>query len=297
MQLWQNAKYGCAKGVVLFAATLSFAAEKPPTGVTYHLEPTQSLSRFSPKQRNLLQKLNRADAAHLGQWKHLIVPSRWDLDELAYSPMPEFIDELSDGPQTLVVDLPAQVFGAYEFGILVRWGPVSSGHPGDATPPGRYQLNWKARVRISSVNNSWIMPWYFNFDTITGYGFHQYSLPGRPASHGCVRLLECDAKWLFHWGKSGTPVRILDHYDFSSPRPWMQPAWWSRGVTFRGSADTPIRFGYRRAGMISPLSALSLYPLEAATFDSTPSNSPVYFFAVWAFAIRRLEQSKLVPAW
>ena len=49
--------------------------------------------------------------------------------------------------------------------------------------------------------------------------------------------------------------------------------------------------------MISPLSALSLYPLEAATFDSTPSNSPVYFFAVWAFAIRRLEQSKLVPAW
>ena len=239
MQLWQNAKYGCAKGVVLFAATLSFAAEKPPTGVTYHLEPTQSLSRFSPKQRNLLQKLNRADAAHLGQGKHLIVPSRWDLDELAYSPMPEFIDELSNGPQTLVVDLPAQVFGAYEFGILVRWGPVSSGHPGDATPPGRYQLNWKARVRISSVNNSWIMPWYFNFDTITGYGFHQYSLPGRPASHGCVRLLECDAKWLFHWGKSGTPVRILDHYDFSSPRPWMQPAWWSRGVTFRGSADTP----------------------------------------------------------
>ena len=89
MQPWRNAKYGCAKGVVLFAATLSFAAEKPPTDITYHLEPTQSLSRFSPKQHNLLQKLNRADAAHLGQWKHLIVPSRWDLDELAYSPMPE----------------------------------------------------------------------------------------------------------------------------------------------------------------------------------------------------------------
>jgi hypothetical protein len=177
-----------------------------------------------------LQKLNRVDAAHLGQWKHLIVPSRWDLDELAYSPMPEFIEELTDGPQTLVVDLPAQVFGAYEFGTLVRWGPVSSGRPGDSTPPGRYQLNWKARVRISSVNNSWIMPWYFNFDTITGYGFHKYSLPGRPASHGCVRLLESDAKWVFHWGQSGTPVRILGHYDFSSPRPWMRPAWWSRGV-------------------------------------------------------------------
>ena len=72
------------------------------------------------EKRNLLQKLNRADAAHLGQWKHLIVPSRWDLDELAYSPMPEFIQELSDSRQTLVVHLPAQVFGAYEFGTLVR---------------------------------------------------------------------------------------------------------------------------------------------------------------------------------
>jgi len=60
------------------------------------------------EKRNLLQKLNRADAAHLGQWKNLIVPSRWDVDELAYSPLPEFIEELTNGPQTLVVDLPAQ---------------------------------------------------------------------------------------------------------------------------------------------------------------------------------------------
>ena len=71
----------------------------------------------------------------------------------------------------------------------------------------------------------------FLYRDITGYGFHKSSLPGRPASHGCVRLLESDAKWLFHWGQSGTPVRILGHYNFSRARPWMQPAWWSRGVT------------------------------------------------------------------
>jgi lipoprotein-anchoring transpeptidase ErfK/SrfK len=235
--------YGCAKGV-LFASTLSLylAARGLPAAVTYRLEPTQPLSRFSPAQRKLLQKLNRADAAHLGGWKSLIVPSRWDLDELAYSPMPESIEPLSDVPQAVVVDLPAQVFGAYKFGALVRWGPVSSGGPGHSTSPGRYHLNWKARVRISSVDDTWIMPWCFNFDTTTGYAFHQYSLPGRPASHGCIRLLEVDAMWLFHWGRYGTPVRVLGHYDFSSPRPWMQPVWWSRGVTLpslvAGASDT-----------------------------------------------------------
>lgn len=234
----RHALYGFAKGIVLFAFALSlvFAEELPP--VTYHLEPTQPLSRFSPKQRNLLEKLNRVDGAHLGEWKHLIVPSRWDLDELAYSPMPQSIQSSSDRPQTLVVDLPAQVFGAYEFGALVRWGPVSSGGLGRATPPGHYHLQWSERVRISSLNDSWVMPWYFNFDTSTGFAFHQYSLPGRPASHGCIRLLKSDAIWLFHWGRSGTPVTVVGQYDFSGERPWMEPAWWSHGVTLPHSHAT-----------------------------------------------------------
>lgn len=230
---------GFARCVVFFTSALSFAAQEPLDGVTYHLEFTQPLSRFSPKQRNLLQKLNRVDAAHLAGWKRLIVPSRWDLDELAYSPMPGSIEQFSNRHQTLIVDVPAQVFGAYEFGTLVRWGPVSSGGPGRSTPPGRYHLNWNARVRISSVDDSWIMPWYFNFDSTSGYGFHEYSLPGRPASHGCIRLLDVDAKWLFHWGHSGTPVLVYGRYEFKRPRPWMQPAWWLRGVVLPGSAATP----------------------------------------------------------
>lgn len=231
---------GFAKGaaVFVFASTLSFAAQESAAAIKYHLEPTQPLLRFSPKQRNLLQKLNRADAAHLGGWKWLIVPSRWELDELAYSPMPGSVAQWSDEPRTLMVDLPAQVFGAYEFGTLVRWGPVSSGGPGRSTPPGHYHLNWNARVRISSVNDSWVMPWYFNFDDTSGYGFHEYSLPGRAASHGCIRLLDADAKWLFHWGRCGTPVIVRGHYDFSRPRPWMQPAWWLHGVAIPGPAAT-----------------------------------------------------------
>jgi lipoprotein-anchoring transpeptidase ErfK/SrfK len=233
IRLWRYAMYGCVSGLALIASSTSFAAET--VELTYHLESTQDLSRFNPKQRYLLQKLNRADAAHLGRLKRLIVPSRWDLEELTYSPLPRSNEELSARPRAIVVDLPAQVFGAYEFGTLVRWGPVSSGGPGRSTPSGRYHLNWNARLRISSVDDSWIMPWYFNFDSTSGYGFHEYSLPGRPASHGCLRLLEADARWLFHWGHPGTPVVVRGRYDFTRPTPWMKPAWWSSHVRLPSS--------------------------------------------------------------
>src|SRR5262249_419744 len=157
----QNPRNGCAKGVVLFTFTLALAAQETPHDLSYHLEPTQPLSRFTSRQRLLLQKLNRVDAAHLARWNRLIVPTRWQLEELASTPMPVSIDHLSNRPRSLIVSLPAQVFGAYEFGSLVRWGPVSSGSLGRATTPGRYRLNWNSRLRISSINDDWIMPWYF----------------------------------------------------------------------------------------------------------------------------------------
>ncbi len=193
------------------------------------------MSQFSSRQIELLEKLNRVDRAHLGRLRRLIVPDRWDLDDLAYSPMPRSMPSLSSEPKSVVVDVPAQVFGAYEFGTLVRWGPVCSGSRANQTPPGEYTLHWNARVRISSVDPTWIMPWYFNFDSIIGLGFHQYSLPGGPASHGCIRMLESDARWLFFWGRRGTPVLVKGEYNFAGGRPWLQPGWLSRGVNISSS--------------------------------------------------------------
>jgi hypothetical protein len=53
------------------------------------------------------------------------------------------------------------------------------------------------------------MPWY-QFSNDRGFGVHQYDLPGRPASHGCVRMLERDAKWVYEWVRVDTqPERTL----------------------------------------------------------------------------------------
>jgi hypothetical protein len=130
---------------------------------------------------------------------------------------------------------------------------VSSGDRHHATPAGFYHLNWNARIRISSENDEWVMPWFFNFCNKIGLGLHQYTLPGRPASHGCVRLLLADAKWLFYWGQkwelasdgqvlaNGTPVMIVGGYDYESARPWLQPGWWAEGVTLPASDLASLR--------------------------------------------------------
>jgi hypothetical protein len=86
------------------------------------------------------------------------------------------------------------------------------------------------------------MPWYFNFASGRGLALHQYTLPGRPASHGCVRLLATDAKWLYRWGDgwavddgemvhTGTLVLLTGKYNFAAPQPWLKPEWWAKGIS------------------------------------------------------------------
>jgi hypothetical protein len=230
--------------LIFSICAMGWAAGGKKTSLTFHLEPARPLSRFEPEQIALLEKLNRADTAHLANLKQMIVPNRWDLGHLAYSPMPLVVPWLSDLRKALVVEIGAQVFGAYEFGLLIQWGPVSTGGSTHETPSGHYNLNWNARLHRSSENEDWVMPWYFNFSNERGFGVHQYDLPGRPASHGCVRMLERDAKWVYEWGEGwtlnpdshdvvgyGTPVLVIGSYDFKKRQPWLKPAWWGTGVT------------------------------------------------------------------
>jgi hypothetical protein len=217
-------------------------------GITYHVEDggadgRRVRDRFTPAQLVLLEKLNRADVNHLDRLASLVVPDVWLDDELAYSPMPRRYPNASTYPRLVIVYQPAQAFGAYEYGELVRWGPVSTGARTAPTPPGLFYLNWRAREHTSTVNPDWSMPWSFNFDNRLGLAFHEQALPGRPASHACVRLLAGDARWLFDWGEPwtldrggtrvlrlGTPVLVVGEYDFEARPPWQSLHWLARPV-------------------------------------------------------------------
>jgi len=219
----------------------------PEETITYRLQPLSGGLRelraaFDGPQLALLQKLNRVDLVHLARLESIVVPDRWDAGDLTYSPLPLWYDWAAAMPKALVVHQPAQVFGAYEFGRLVHWGPVSSGRKEAPTPEGLFSLNWKSKGRASTVNPEWFMPWYFNFGNIEGHSFHEHPLPGRPASHACVRLLSGDAQWLYHWGEqwrldprgrvltSGTPVLVLGAFDFAGDPPWRSTEFLTRRI-------------------------------------------------------------------
>lgn len=207
--------------------------------------------RFNDSQLTLLEKLNRADVEHLEQLREVVLPESWIDDELPYSVLPMRYAASELWSKFLVVYVPGQLFGAYEFGSLVRWGPVSSGGRSSPTSPGTFALNWRSTGRASTVDPDWFMRWYFNFGNRQGLAFHAYSLPGHPASHGCIRLLDRDAQWLFEWGqawvldpsrtrelKPGTRVFIVGDYDFDVAPPWLSLTWLSQHVELPSVAMT-----------------------------------------------------------
>jgi hypothetical protein len=92
--------------------------------------------------------------------------------------------------------------------------------------------NWKKKLSISTVSSEWKLPYNFNIHNIGGIGWHEYTLPGYPASHSCLRLLRKDAQWLYsyadtwilarwcHYKGKGTAVMVFGDYNWGGRRPW-----------------------------------------------------------------------------
>lgn len=193
-------------------------------------------TRLGPSLFAIVLRINRLDRKHLRGAASLIVPDE-TFDLASVSPLPRKLEAARSIPKLLLVSRQAQAFGAYEFGELVRWGPTSTGKKSTPTPAGLFHTNWRKRETRSSVNQSWILPWCFNIDNMTGVAFHKFDLPGYPASHGCVRLLEEDAKWVYDWAEPwllsksghsiqayGTPVIIFGDYLYGEKAPWQRLA-------------------------------------------------------------------------
>jgi len=152
--------------------------------------------------RNLLEDLQPGDT--------LVVPTQLGLDLRAYSPFPRYYQAAKEHKKIVILDKEIQAFAAYEDGVLRRWGIINTGTDASQTPEGRFNVNWKAENRISSLSpgvlnpkksdEMWDMTWVMNIHEKRGIHMHQYAMPtGGPASHGCVRMNDADAEWLFNW--------------------------------------------------------------------------------------------------
>ncbi|WP_118973085.1 L,D-transpeptidase [Taibaiella koreensis] len=208
--------------------------------IRYHAYPVKGVDTavktfrktYSAEQRWLILALNRLDNGSIGRADTLIVPDTLLPDMGAYSPFPAEVPMLKDVNKFVIFSYPIQAFAAYEKGKRVYWGPTSMGSKIHPTPTGLHFANWKAKETISTVNDEWKLKWNFNIANKEGVGWHQYSMPGYPASHSCLRMLAEQAQWMYSWAEQwivqgtstvlaqGTPVIVYGAYPFGSRRPW-----------------------------------------------------------------------------
>jgi len=118
------------------------------------------------------------------------------------------------GEVEIVVSIPLQRAYVYRGGALIGVTTVSTGKPGHRTPTGRFDILEKHARHFSNKYNNAPMPFMQRL-TWDGIALHAGQIPGRPASHGCVRLPLDFARLLFSATRVGASVHIVDH----SPAP------------------------------------------------------------------------------
>ncbi|MFD2938699.1 L,D-transpeptidase [Flavobacterium notoginsengisoli] len=213
--------------------------KEPESAVSFQFQKTKDwlkANEADSTKMNIVYAINRTDKANLKKQDSIVIPADFSGDLVYYLPFPIHVAALQEVSKIILFSYPTQTFAAYENGELVRTGPTNMGRKKDPTPTGLFFTNWKAEKTTSTFNDEWELKWNFNIENKLGVGFHQYELPGYPASHSCLRLLEKDAKFLYKFADEwilkdkenvkvkGTPVVVFGSYDFDGPKPWLQLA-------------------------------------------------------------------------
>lgn len=118
----------------------------------------------------------------------------------------------------IVVKLNAQILLAMEHNDVLAEFDCVTGDQEHPTDVGLFQVFRKDKKHFSKKYNAQMD--YALFFTSDGKAIHMAHLVGPCSylkyfgieaigSHGCVRLAEEDAKWLFDWTPLHTPVHVL----------------------------------------------------------------------------------------
>ena len=129
------------------------------------------------------------------------------------------------GPVIISISIEKQQMKLYDNNGVYAESPVSTGMPGHSTPMGVFSVIGKEVFHRSNIYSGAPMP-HMQRITWSGVAMHEGVLPGRPASHGCIRLPGAFATRLFGWTRMGARVVITPDYmtpaDFSHRLLWTQ---------------------------------------------------------------------------
>ena len=100
-----------------------------------------------------------------------------------------------------------QLVLAIQNNVVVRALHVSTGKPSTPTPIGSFSVYAQYPRWWSTPFREWLL-WASPF--VGGVAMHQFpDVPVYAASHGCVRVPEANAQWLYRFVSVGDPVRVL----------------------------------------------------------------------------------------
>lgn len=145
--------------------------------------------------------------------------------------------ETASGAPKIIISLGEQRAYFYKGETVVGEAPISSGRRGFETPAGSYRVIQRDKDHVSNLYGDFVdeltgevvkrnvdvskeqapedtvfvgskMPYFLRFHK--GYGLHAGRLPGRRASHGCVRLPRFMAAHFYQNAPSGTPVIVAN---------------------------------------------------------------------------------------
>lgn len=113
------------------------------------------------------------------------------------------------GPLLMIVSRATQRATLYRNGVPIAITTVSTGKRGHETPTGVFTILERQVEHYSSLYDSAPMP-YMQRLTWGGVALHGGSLPGYPASHGCIRLPQAFARLLYGVTRLGMTVIVTD---------------------------------------------------------------------------------------
>ncbi|PIR58179.1 MAG: hypothetical protein COU71_00080, partial [Parcubacteria group bacterium CG10_big_fil_rev_8_21_14_0_10_38_31] len=209
--------YFCLCLFLLLLPVIAYAEESEFSFGLKKVEKGDTLWKMFGSHWKTVSKINRISPERIKKGMDLKVPYDWELAK-KYAPVPRELPGHSHNKKLIFINISAQAFGAYENGLLITWGPISSSSEriecGLAskkkykcvTPRGKFFISEKDVDHISKKypqpNGGSPMKYAMKF--YGNYWIHAGILPGYPDSHGCIRIFHDDAKWLFSWADKKT---------------------------------------------------------------------------------------------
>ena len=116
-------------------------------------------------------------------------------------------DAPAAGEPRVVISIGDQMAYLYRGDSLIAAATISTGAEGRATPTGIFPILEKKRIHYSRKYDNAPMPFMQRIDQY-GIALHAGFNPGRPASHGCIRLPAKFAARLYGVTDVGSTVLI-----------------------------------------------------------------------------------------